>query len=159
LSGRDCRQLSPAAAEGLDTSLLPRVAGAKESFASAATTIYISPDPVRQTAEATSKALAALGWQAYVAPFTARAQNPNMAIMSLKKGPQALNVFITVAPAQANATSVSYTAVALSTDLPFPKDAADIEFDPNRPSLNCITSDAIDRTLDFYRQELGALGW
>jgi hypothetical protein len=149
----------PTAAEELDTSRLPRVAGAKESFASAATTIYISPDPVAQTAEATSKALAALGWQAYLAPFTARAQNPNMAIMSLKKGPQALNVFITVAPAQGNATSVSYTAVALATDLPFPRDAADIEFDPNRPSLNCVTSDAIDRTLEFYRRELGALGW
>ena len=54
--------------------------------------------------------------------------------MSLKKG-QALNVFITIAPAQNNATSVQYAAVALKTDLPFTKDASNIEYSPDRPLL------------------------
>ena len=44
--------------------------------------------------------------------------------MSLKKGARRLSVFITVAPAQNNATSVQYTAIALKNDLPFAKDAS-----------------------------------
>jgi hypothetical protein len=149
----------PAAADSLDTSRLPRVAGAKQTFASPATTIYTAPGTVAHTAEAARKALSAGGWQAYVAPFTAQAKNPATAIMSFKKGPQALNVFITRAPAQGNATSVSYTAVALPTDLPFPKDASDIEFDPHRPLLICITATTVEHTLASYREQLGALGW
>ncbi len=149
----------PASAEALDTSRLPRVTGARDSFASAATTVYFAPDTVARVAEATRKALAASGWQSYVAPHTARAQNPTMEIMTFKKGPQALNVFITLAPAQNNATSVSYTAVALPTDLPFPPDATDIAFDPNRPLLFAVSADATDKLLAYYRKELGALGW
>jgi hypothetical protein len=143
----------------LDTSRLPRVAGAKETFASAATTIFTSPDPVAQTADAVDKALAAGGWQKYVAPFTSNAENPTSRIMSLKKGTQALNVFITMAPAQANATSVQYVAVALKTDLPFPKDASNTEYSPDRPLLTAITAEPIDKTLDFYRKELAIRGW
>jgi hypothetical protein len=79
--------------------------------------------------------------------------------MSFKKGQQALNVFITIAPAQNNATSVQYTAVALKTDLPFTKDATDIEYSPDRPSLKLVTGEPVDKTLDFYRKELSARGW
>src|SRR5271169_789991 len=93
-----------------DTGRLPRVAGAKQVFASAATTIFTSPDSIAQTAEAVDKALSVGGWQKYVAPFTTQDVNPAQRTMSLKKGTQALNVFITIAPAQNNATSVQYTA-------------------------------------------------
>ena len=46
-----------------DTSRLPRVASAKEVFASAATTIFTSPDSVAQTADALVKKLVDGGWQ------------------------------------------------------------------------------------------------
>lgn len=151
--------LPSAAADALDTSRLPRVTGAKETFASAPTTIYTAPDTVAHTAESARKALAGRGWQSYVAPFAAQGKNQNMQNISFKKGPQALNVFITLAPAQGNATSVSYTAVALATDLPFPRDASNIEYDSNRPLLTCVAAETIDHALDFYRKELGALGW
>jgi len=142
-----------------NTSRLPRVAGAKEVFASPATTIFTSPDSVAQTADTVDKALTAGGWQKYVAPNTAYTNDPKMRTMSLKKGTQALSVFITIAPAQNNATSVQYAAVALKTDLPFPKDASNIEYSPDRLLLTAITAEPIDKTLDFYRQELGARGW
>ncbi len=142
-----------------DASRLPRVSGAKEVFASPATTIFTSPDPVAQTAETVDKALAAAGWQKYVAPNTATTNDPSMRTMSLKKGAQALSVFISVAPAQNNATSVQYSAVPLKTDLPFAKDATNIEFDPNRPQLSLLTADTPDNTLNFYRKEMSALGW
>ena len=125
-----------------DTSRLPRVIGAKEIFASPATTIFTSPDSVAQTADTLDKALAAGGWQKYVAPNTAYSQDPKMRTMSLKKGTQALNVFITVAPAQNNATSVQYSALPLKTDLPFTKDASTIEYSPERPLLTLVTAES-----------------
>ena len=142
-----------------DTSRLPRVSGAKEVFASPASTIFTSPDPVAKTAETVDKALAAVGWQKYIAPHTAYSQDEKMRQMSLKKGSLALSVFITIAPAQNNATSVQYGALTLKNDLPFTKDAADIEFDPNRPLLTLVTTEPLEKTLDFYRKELGTLGW
>ena len=142
-----------------DTSRLPRVSGAKEVFASPATTIFTSPDSVAQTADTVDKALAAGGWQKYIAPNTAYANDPNMRIASLKKGTQALSVFITIAPAQNNATSVQYAALVLKTDLPFIGDASNIEYSPERALLTLVTGEPIDKTLDFYRKELGARGW
>jgi hypothetical protein len=151
---------APQQADGtLDTSRLPRVAGAKEIFASTASTIFTTPNPVAQTADTVDKALAAEGWQKYVAPHTSPATNENQRTLSLKKGPLALGVFITVAPAQGNATSVQYNAAPLKNDVPFPKDADNIEFDPNKPLLTLVSAEPIDKTLDFYRKELAPLGW
>jgi hypothetical protein len=79
--------------------------------------------------------------------------------MSLKKDMQALNVFITVAPAQNNATSVQYSALPLKTDLPFTKDASNIEYSPERVLLTLNTAEPMDKTLDFYRKEMTARGW
>ncbi len=143
----------------LDTSKLPRVAGAKEIFASPASTIFTTSNPVSQAAETVDKALAAEGWQKYVAPHTSVSADANQRTLSLKKGQFALGVFITVAPAQGNATSVQYNAVALKNNLPFPKDATSIEFDPNRPLLTLVSAEPIDKTLEFYRKELSPLGW
>ena len=142
-----------------DASRLPRVSGAKEVFASPATTIFTSPDPVAATADRLEQALAATGWQRYAAPFSTTASNPNLRIMSLKNDGQALSVMVSVAPAQGNATSVQYSALPLRTDLPFTRDATNIEFDPNLPLLTLVTAEPVDKTLAFYRKELGARGW
>jgi len=154
-----CSKSEPQSDGTLNTSKLPRIAGAKEIFASPASTIFTTPNPVAQTADTLDKALAADGWQKYVAPHTSVASDANQRIVSLKKGPFALGVFITVAPAQGNATSVQYNAVPLKNDLPFPKDATNIEFDPNKPLLTAISGEPIEKTLDFYRKELAPLGW
>ena len=90
---------------------------------------------------------------------TSVSENESQRSLSLKKGPLALGVYISVAPAQGNATSVQYNAVPLKNDVPFPKDATNIEFDPNKPLLTLVSADPVDRTLDFYRRELGTLGW
>ena len=80
-------------------------------------------------------------------------------MMSLKKGTQALSVFISVAPAQNNATSIQYAALPLKTDLPFTKDASNIEYSPERVLLTLNTAEPMDKTLDFYRKEMSARGW
>ena len=151
---------SAAAAEApLDTAKLPRVAVGKEIYASAATTIYTARDPVAATAEAIVKAIVAQGWQSYVPPFTEIAGNPNVELRYFKKGPQALNVNVSLAPAQGNATSVQYNALVLANDLPFPKDATHIAFAPDRPYLSCLTAGSLDATMAFFASELVRLGW
>jgi len=154
-----CSKSEPQSDGTLNTSKLPRVAGAKEIFASPASTIFTTPKPVAQTADTVDKALAADGWQKYVAPHTSVSSDANQRLISLKKGPLALGVFITIAPAQGNATSVQYNAAVLKNDLPFPKDATNIEFDPNKPLLMLVSAEPIEKTLDFYRKELSPLGW
>jgi hypothetical protein len=152
--------VGPAAADGeLDTSRLPRISGATDTYVSAVTTIFVSPESVPQTVEATARALAAVGWQRYDAPFSSKEDSPDLEIMTLKKGAQGLNAFITIAPAQGNKTSVSYSAIPLKTDLPFPKDATSIEFDPERPYLACITSETPEAAMAFFNTELAARGW
>src|ERR1700683_647107 len=60
---------APAAgAQALDTSRLPRAAGAIEVYASPPTTIYTAPDPVAAAAAAAAKALGAEGWRQYSPP-------------------------------------------------------------------------------------------
>ena len=142
-----------------DTSRLPRVAGAKEVFANAATTIYTVPDAVPQATDAVRKLLTDQGWQTYVRPNTAYASNPNYGHLMLKKGHQALDVSISLAPAQNNATAVNYIAVALPNDLPFPPKASDVQYDYDKPQLISLTGEPLDETLVFYRKELRALGW
>ena len=154
-----CSKSEPQSDGTLNTSKLPRIAGAKEIFASPASTIFTTPNPVAQTADAVDKALAADGWQKYVAPHTSVSSDENQRLISLKKGPLALGVFVTTAPAQGNATSVQYNAAVLKNDLPFPKDATNIEFDPNKPLLMLVSAEPIEKTLDFYRKELSPHGW
>ena len=148
-----------AAAEALDTSKLPRVTSSKEVYASPQSTIFTTMEPVAATAETVAKALVSGGWQQYVAPFTDMSGNPNLAAMKFKNAGQGLSVFVALAPAQNNATSVSYIALALANDLPFPKDATDIQFDPNKPHLNCVTTGSVDATMDFFSSDLTSRGW
>ena len=84
-----CSKSEPEKADNgatFDSSRLPRVSGPKEIFASPATTIFTSPNSVAQTADVLDKALAAAGWQKYVAPNTVYSQDPKMRAMSLKRG-------------------------------------------------------------------------
>ena len=121
---------APSAAEithGIDVSRLPRVDGAKKIFESPYSTIFTAPGSVKDTAAALRKTLTGLGWRPYLRPHSSNPQFENAASMSFKKGPQALSVEVNLAPAQNNATAVSYTAIALPNDLPFPKDATAIE--------------------------------
>jgi hypothetical protein len=147
------------AAEWIDTTKLPRLPDSKEIYVNPATTQFTVPVSVPLAAEGTVRLLTDAGWQQYGRPFSAQASNPNMAILQFKKGRDGLSVFINVAPAQGYATAVGYTASAFTNVLPFPKNATDIEFDHDRPHLNFITTDPVDETLEFFRQELVALNW
>jgi hypothetical protein len=148
------------AADGsLDTSRLPRTAGAKQIYASPFSTVYTTTDSVAQAAGTIAKTMTSGGWKPYVAPFTDYAKGPDFQLMLFKKGPQALEVSISLAPAQGNATSVSYTGLVPANDLPAPADATDIAFDPSRPYLSCLTAMPVPETMDYYTEALAPMGF
>lgn len=147
------------AAETLDTSRLPRVAETKQLYASPFSTVYMTSQSVGHAAGAIAKTMTSGGWKRYVAPFSDYATGPDFQMMSFKKGPQAIEISITRAPAQGNATSVSYTAIVLTNDLPVPADAADIAFDPQRPYLSCLTAMPVAKTIDYYTEALAPMGF
>lgn len=150
---------TPAFAQGIDLSKLPRLSGASVVYAGPSSTIYTASGSVEQAAEAVTKALAAAGWQAYGDPFSQAAPNAPQRIMNFKKGPQAIVAFVSPAPAQGNTTSVSYSANALTNDLPFPKDATDIGFAPERPHLRAMSGESVAALLDFFRKDMATLGY
>jgi hypothetical protein len=150
--------LSTAVAEVLDTGALPRVAGAKELYASPLSTIYAVPNPVAQAAAAAAKALAGDGWRQYAAANANEAKTDDVQAMNFKKGPLALGVLVTKSD-PATTANVNYTAKPLANDLPFPPDATDIAFDPHEPILTCASSQPIAATLAFFNGQLAGMGW
>jgi len=150
--------LSPAAADGLDTGALPRVAGAKELYASPLSTIYAAPAPVAEAAAAAAKALAGDGWRQYAAANANEAKNADVQIMNFKKGSLALNVLVTKSD-PATTANVNYTGKPLANDLPFPPDATNIAFDPNQPLLTCASSQPVAATLAYFTSQLAGMGW
>ena len=111
---------SALAAFAVDTSRLPRISGSREVYASPKSTSFITRESVTRAFELTSSELINDDWQPYDDPSAARTSDSSIRTMSFKKEGRALSLFISVSPAQANATSVSYTEVALRHDLPFP---------------------------------------
>jgi hypothetical protein len=146
------------AAFAVDTSRLPRISGSRELYASPKSTGFITRESIARAFEITATELINDDWQPYDDPSTPRTSDASIR-MSFKKEGRALSLFVTTAPAQANATSVSYTEVALRNDLPFPKDATRIKFDPERPYLSFVTARDAETTLDYFRNEFRALGW
>jgi hypothetical protein len=149
---------SALAAFAVDTSRLPRITGSREVYSSPASTNFITRESVARAFELTASALINDDWQPYDDPSTPRTSDASIR-MSFKKEGRALQLVIATAPSQANATSVSYTELALRNDLPFPKDATAIKFDPERPYLSFITARDAEATLDDLRTELRAHGW
>ncbi len=142
-----------------DTTRLPRLAGAKVLYASPSSTIFTSADPVQRAYEQVITTLVSEGWQPYESPTASTTNNPTLRILALRKGKDALSLFMTVAPAQGNATSITYTDVVLANDLPFPKDATAIKFDPDKPFLSLTTTQTVEASLDYFRNELRQRGW
>ncbi len=139
----------------LDTSKLPRLPAMKVLVALPQTTIILSAETVPTATKAALDLLEANGWQRYESPG-AQAGGP---IHQMKKGQQALTVFVQAAPAHNNATSISYTEMPLSRDLPFPVRSSGIRFAPDSLHLDATVPMPHTAVLASYRAELVALGW
>jgi hypothetical protein len=151
--------LPASAQDGVDTTKLPRVEGARELYAHPASTSFATADAVPETADRVRDALLALGWKPYSNPFANYARTDRFRTMEFKKGRQSLNVSVSTAPAQRGETAVSYSALVHANDLPIPQDATDIGFAPDRPYLQLFNAGTVAQSLAFFRTELATMGW
>lgn len=142
----------------VDTQTLPVAKGAKSLYASRVTSMWVSPAPVAEVAGECRGALVAAGWQEYVPANTARSENPEMALMTFRRGAAVVSVYIGVAPAQGGKTSIQYSAQLLRAELPWPADVALAEFSDEPAVLHARTQLSFDEALTFYREELKAQG-
>ena len=147
------------AADALDLSALPRVAGGTEVYSKPEMVIYTAPGSVEAVAKAAAALLEAQGWRPFVAPNSSSSSTSQMQVQQLKNGPHVVSLFTTVAPALANATSVQVTPIPVEVDLPFPGKASQIAYEPRSGILKCTVQDDIGPTLAEFRDRLMASGW
>jgi hypothetical protein len=147
------------AADALDLSALPRVAGGTEVYSKPEMVIYTAPGSVAAVAKAAAALLEAQGWRPFVAPNSSSSSTSQMQVQQLKNGPHVVSLFTTVAPALANATSVQVTPIPVEVDLPFPGKASQIAYEPRSGILKCTVQDDIGPTLAEFRDRLMASGW
>jgi hypothetical protein len=142
-----------------DARTLPKFADAEIIYEDPAQLIYVTPADVASVADFSQKELSALGWQEYQPPFSQGIDDPNLKALTFKKDGQGLSVFITVAPAQDNKTSVQYSPIPLETDLPALADAMGIEFSDTQLYLGYTTPSDFETVIAFYREQLSAPEW
>ncbi|MCB1503924.1 MAG: hypothetical protein KDJ47_03015 [Hyphomicrobiaceae bacterium] len=151
---------TPAVAQdAIDTTKIVRLPNSKELFAFPQSTSFTTSLSVPEALTALSTLLVADSWQPYERAFSSSATNEELAIVQFKKDRQLLSVMVNKAPAQNNATAISYTGLVTGHDLPFPKNANTIKYDPTRPYLNCISATDPKSLSDELREGLTARGW
>lgn len=143
----------------VDTRQLPKPPDGKLLFGARATSMYVTPKKVPDVAGAVAKELQARGWRPYGPAFAQTADNPDQRSLTFMQRGTGLNVFISVAPAQGNQTSLQYSTTLLDHELPAPPDATDIAFDPQRPHLEFLTRSDAAGLRAFYEQALPPLGY
>lgn len=147
------------AQDAIDTTKIVRLPNSKELFAFPQTTAFTTSLPVPEALTALSTLLVKDKWQPYEQAFASQSTGANLAIAYFKRDRDLLSVMITLAPAQNNATSVSYTGLVPGHDLPFPKTAAAIKYDPTRPYLNCLSASDPESLSRELREGLQSRGW
>jgi hypothetical protein len=143
----------------IDPTTLPQMADAEGVIPAPNTLIYFSPTAVADVAEFTRQELAAQGWQEYVRPNIASANNADSQALSFKQNGLDLSAYITTAPAQDGKTSVQYNLTLLPLDLPTPAEATALELEKSEPYLSFTTPVKPEDVVAFYRQEMTGLGW
>ena len=140
----------------VDVRALPRLEGAVEdaSRTQSYSMSYSVPTVTALSSAAAKKLLAAEGWVQYMRPLDEKSSS-----LTFKKAQQALRVSFSQGVGRPDQSVVNYTAERITSNVPFPADAADIMFDQHRPYLGCIAPLAFDATLDFFRKEMAAIGW
>lgn len=113
-------EASQPSADNLDARTLPQFADAEVIYEDKAMLIYVTPADVATVADFSRQELTALGWREVVPANTSQEEDPNLELITLLKDGQELSVFITVAPAQDNKTSVQYSFPTLTTQMEEP---------------------------------------
>jgi hypothetical protein len=145
----------------VDLRALPQMADAEDVYYLPSTLNYFSPTDVAGVADFTRRELAAMGWHEYTRPHTDMANDPERENLTFIQNGLELSVSVGMAPAQGGKTAVQYSVSLLPLDLPLPAEAAGVELDKFLLSLSLsfATPADFETLLDYYSQEMTALGW
>jgi hypothetical protein len=100
----------------LDMTTLPKFDDAEILFEGDTSVIYVSAADIETVAAFSRANLAEMGWELVTQPGTDVLDTPDLKQYTFRKDGQGLSVFITVAPAQDNKTSVQYSPTLLVGD-------------------------------------------
>lgn len=134
---------------------LPVVKGAKSLFISEATAMYVCEPAPADTARATRTLLIDAGWE----PYGSLDSAPDSVMMTFKRNAVQIQANIGVAPAQGGKTSVMYSALLLSADIPAPATAQELQYVDSQKTLRFMSMDGFGDVAGYYQQELGKRGW
>jgi hypothetical protein len=134
---------------------LPVVKGAKSLFVSEATAMYVCEPAPADTAKATRALLIDAGWE----PYGSLGNSPDSVMMTFKRNAVQIQANIGVAPAQGGKTSVMYSALQLSADIPAPATAQELQYVDSQKTLRFTSTDGFGDVAGYYQQELGKRGW
>jgi hypothetical protein len=134
---------------------LPVVKGAKSLFVSEATAMYVCDPAPADTAKATRALLIDAGWE----PYGSLDNPPDSVMMTFKRNAVQIQANIGVAPGQGGKTSVMYSALLLSADIPAPATAQELQFVDSQKTLRFTSMDGFGEVASYYQRELGKRGW
>lgn len=116
---------------------------------------YAYPASVPDTAAATDAALQAQGWK----PFRMPDQDANSRLRQYKSARYGVNVHFSMSDGKPDRSRISYSYGSLPANVPFPDDATDIVYDPNRPYLRCVTGLSVEAAQAFFSKGFAEEGW
>ncbi|MBX7167653.1 MAG: hypothetical protein K1X74_15085 [Pirellulales bacterium] len=137
---------------------LPRPKGTEVFYSQGNTVMLLTTAKVPEMAEQLRELWTAAGWREY-GNGGAAAETPDSFQTDFCCGPVALSLYISVAPAQGNKTSIQYSTRILQAELPWPGDVALATFSDGMDRLEATSKRAVDDLAAFYREQLAALGW
>ena len=129
---------------------LPLPPGAEPLFVGDVSAMFLTAAEQKPTIEKCRELLVQAGWQPY-----GEAGDQ----FFFKKNAVRLSAYITIAPAQQNKTSLTFTSELMSVDLDAPPDATAIHFAESTGSLHFDSTQSLEKLIGFYKQRLESLGW
>lgn len=140
----------------VDTATLPVPEGATKFYAASGSSSYLTEAKLADTVEACRKLLVAAGW----VPYGDGGKADNYRMLDFKRNAIHLSASLTIAPAQNNKTSITYSTQVLSADLPVPPGAPDARYNDGDTTMRFDwPSEDGKPVTDFYKTELTKLGW
>ncbi|HPG88017.1 MAG TPA: hypothetical protein PLD46_00055 [Hyphomicrobium sp.] len=143
----------------LDVTQLPRVPGFSDVIVAGPNVLYVSPDTPDDTGKKLRELFQSNGWFHFDEPPFEDQDESDFLHQEFVRGADAINVYVTAAPAKNNRTSVQYSVLAIPGALPIPKDATRIAFSTRQQELNCFSLQKPADLLEFYATELSKSGW
>jgi hypothetical protein len=134
----------------VDTAHIPVPPNAQRMFNTPVATGYATRGAAEKVHEAIRELLTAQGWEPYGAAGDSK---------YYKKNGVRLGARVVVMASQGGRTMIDYSTEQLSTDIPAPEDAEQVQYSDLTSHLSFQSPGGADEIVNFYRESLGKRGW